>query len=249
MKGIVLTAGRGSRLGAATRDRPKALVRVEGRTLLERQIAALQFAGAQEVGVVVGWKAEAFSGFDVPMFDNPQWATTSMVDSLACASNWLTSSDCLICYGDIVFSRADARRLASTSADLAISYDPAWLAMWRCRFTDPLSDAETFRRDTAGRLVEIGQRAADLSEINGQYLGLLRTTPIGWAEMNRIRNTSPTGRPRDMTDFLNLVVQAQRVPVQTIPVLDPWWEFDIPADLLNGAARIREIDLSERCNG
>jgi len=249
MKGIVLTAGRGSRLGAATEDRPKALVRIEGRTLLDRQIAALQFAGAGEVGVVVGWKAETFSGFSLPMFENPQWATTSMVDSLACASDWLRSSDCLICYGDIIFSRADAHRLASTSADLAISYDPAWLAMWRCRFADPLSDAETFCRDDAGRLVEIGQRAADPSDISGQYLGLLRTTPVGWAEMDQVRNTAPAGRPRDMTDLLNLVVQAQRIPVWTIPVQDPWWEFDIPADLLNGAVRVRAIDLSERCNG
>ncbi|MGY2125096.1 phosphocholine cytidylyltransferase family protein [Nocardia gipuzkoensis] len=246
MKGIVLSAGRGSRLGAVTADRPKSLLNIEGRTLLERQVAALRFAGADEVGVVVGWKAQAFPRDEVVTFHNRDWATTSMVESLACATSWLTREDCLICYGDIVFSAADAHRIGRVRADLAIAYDPEWLDMWRSRFTDPCDDAETFRCDQAGMLLEIGGQPTDVNEVGGQYLGLLRCTPTGWEEMNRVRNGERTGHPRDMTDLLNRVVQARRVPIWTVPVHDPWWEFDTPTDLVVGAARVRALDLADR---
>ena len=49
MKAMVLAAGRGSRLGALTEVRPKALIEVEGRTLLEQVLRRLAEAGATEV--------------------------------------------------------------------------------------------------------------------------------------------------------------------------------------------------------
>lgn len=45
MKGLILAGGRGSRLRPYTDDRPKALVEVGGRSLLDRQVAALRLAG------------------------------------------------------------------------------------------------------------------------------------------------------------------------------------------------------------
>ncbi|NEU56312.1 NTP transferase domain-containing protein [Halorussus sp. MSC15.2] len=57
MRGVILAAGRGSRMGETTDDVPKAFLEVEGRTLYERQRAAL--AGvADAVTVVLGYEAE-----------------------------------------------------------------------------------------------------------------------------------------------------------------------------------------------
>jgi choline kinase len=239
MKGIVLAAGRGSRLGAPTDDRPKALVEVGGRTLLHRQVRALRAAGANEVGCVGGWRADLFTGLDLPLFVNELWSSTSMVESLACASTWLTTSICLVSYGDIVYSAADARRLADADGDVVIAQDPNWLAMWKRRFADPLDDAETFRADRAGRLLEIGYRPQTLDEVQGQYLGLLRFTPAGWDEVIRVTDER---RPRSMTDLLSAVVTRGRIPVETVAVEDPWWEFDEPEDVVIGAEVVRRLD-------
>ena len=40
MTGIILAAGMGTRLGALTQDRPKAMLEFGGRTLLDHQVAA-----------------------------------------------------------------------------------------------------------------------------------------------------------------------------------------------------------------
>jgi len=51
---IILAAGQGLRLAPLTRDRPKALVEIHGRTLLERSVEALAAAGFRRATVVTG---------------------------------------------------------------------------------------------------------------------------------------------------------------------------------------------------
>ena len=53
MKAMILAAGLGTRLRPLTNDRPKALVEVAGRTLLEITIARLREFGVREVIVNV----------------------------------------------------------------------------------------------------------------------------------------------------------------------------------------------------
>ena len=53
MKAMVLAAGLGTRLRPLTNDRPKALVEVGGRTLLEITLARLRTFGVREVIVNV----------------------------------------------------------------------------------------------------------------------------------------------------------------------------------------------------
>jgi L-glutamine-phosphate cytidylyltransferase len=58
MKGVILAAGKGSRLNGTAGDKPKCLVEIGGITLLERQIHALEQAGVDDVVVVVGCQAD-----------------------------------------------------------------------------------------------------------------------------------------------------------------------------------------------
>ena len=57
MKAIILAAGEGIRLRPYTLDRPKCLVELVGKSLLEHQLAALRAAGITDITMVTGYRA------------------------------------------------------------------------------------------------------------------------------------------------------------------------------------------------
>ncbi|WP_298016975.1 phosphocholine cytidylyltransferase family protein [uncultured Castellaniella sp.] len=233
MKAIILAAGRGSRMRRMTDERPKCLVELQGRALLDRQLDALRTAGVEDIGIVTGYRREMLADRGSREFHNPRWAQTNMVASLACAEDWLSQAPCIISYSDIFYGSEAVSSLMASPADLAITYDPDWLDIWQRRFTDPLSDAETFRLHPDGTLMEIGSKPDSVQAVQGQYMGLLRISPAGWAEISRIRKDLPAAE-RDrmhMTGTLQAIIQAGRMPIEAVPYRGTWGEVDSETDL------------------
>src|SRR5262245_15243198 len=82
---ILLAAGCARRLKHLTADRPKCLLEVGGRTLIEHQIAALAAGGVRDVVVVTGYRAEqveALCGATARFVRNPVFDTPTSLYSL-----------------------------------------------------------------------------------------------------------------------------------------------------------------------
>lgn len=234
MKAIILAAGRGSRMKSLTDDRPKCLVELRGKTLLDWQIEALRQAGISEIAIVTGYKRELLSNRELIEFHNSNWAATNMVSSLACANEWLQAEPCIVSYSDIFYEASAVESLMKSTASLAVTYDPHWLKLWEKRFGDPLLDAETFRLHSNKTLAEIGNKPMSVHEVQGQYMGLLRFTPDGWNEVLKIRaNLLSSERDRmHMTGTLQRVIDADRICIEAIPYELSWGEVDSAEDLI-----------------
>jgi L-glutamine-phosphate cytidylyltransferase len=232
MRAIILAAGRGSRMGQLSDERPKCLVEFGGKPLIQRQVAALRAGGAQDVGAVRGYRAEMVDLPDLTYFHNERWAETNMVASLATAAEWLKAGPVIVSYADIFYRHELVRDLAAASGDLVITYDRAWRTLWNRRFADPLADAETFRADASGRLIEIGNKASSIDEIWGQYMGLLKFTPRGWRDVEALLATldAKTRDRLDMTGLLQRLIR-QDVGIETIGTDGQWGEIDNSNDL------------------
>lgn len=241
MRAIILAAGRGSRMGGMTAASPKCLVPLGGRPLLDWQTSALRAAGIERISIVTGWQSEQLANRGAVTFHNSRWAETNMVMSLASAADWLAADGCIVSYSDIFYPVGAVRDLAACSKDIAITYDPNWFALWSRRFADPLADAETFKLDANGRVVEIGKRTSNVELIEGQYMGLLKFTPAGWSLVARfLEGLPPHERDRlDMTGFLQRLIM-QDVGVYAVPVHEPWGEVDSESDLAIYERDIRE---------
>jgi L-glutamine-phosphate cytidylyltransferase len=232
MQALILAAGRGSRMEALVDGRPKCLVELAHKPLIERQIAALRGGGATSIGIVRGYLGDRIKIADAAYFDNPRWSETNMVMSLATAAVWLRTQPVIVSYGDIFYRREVVRALLESTGDLVVAYDRAWRALWTRRFTDPLSDAETFRTDSAGNLVDIGRPTTRIEDIKGQYMGLLKFTPAAW---RLIENVLAPLDPRirdalDMTSLLRRLL-GTGFQIQTLSAESQWGEIDSPADL------------------
>jgi choline kinase len=204
MRAVILAAGRGSRLGPHTEDRPKCMVEIADKPLIRRQIAALRGGGVSSIGIVRGYLADKIDIEDATYFENPRWAGTNMVMSLVAAASWMRSDSVVISYADIFYGRDIVRDLAAASGDLVVAYDRDWRSLWARRFDDPLSDAETFRTDARGNLIDIGRRTTDMNDIQGQYMGLLKFTPEGWRAVEAVL-ASVDQKTRDAMDMTTLL--------------------------------------------
>lgn len=233
MKAIILAAGRGSRMKNLTEERPKCLVELRGKALLDWQLEALHAAGITEIAIVTGYKRELLADRGLTEFHNARWAETNMVSSLACAQDWLQAEPCIVSYSDIFYSPMAVQSLMTCAASLAVTYDPNWLELWTQRFGDPLLDAETFRLTPEHSLVEIGNKPTSVNEVQGQYMGLLRFTPEGWVEVMRIRSglTVEQCDKMHMTGTLQKVIDAGRVEIAAVPYTGEWGEVDCANDL------------------
>jgi len=245
MRAVILAAGRGSRMGHLGDDRPKCFVELEGRKLIERQVAALRRGGVGEIGLVRGYRGEMIDFPGLSYFANDRWAETNMVISLAAAAPLLRSGPVIVSYADIFYRSELVRGLANAPGQLVISYDRAWRRLWTRRFADPLSDAETFRIDAEGQLLEIGGKTTRIEDIEGQYMGLLKLTPTAWRAVEALLGNldAPTRDRLDMTGLLRGLLARKMLPIGTFGTYGQWGEIDSSADLALYKNMVREGEL------
>jgi choline kinase len=245
MRGVILAAGRGSRLGSLGDGRPKCLVELAGKPLIERQVAALRRGGVDEVAVVRGYRADMIELHGLCYFANERWAETNMVMSLVAAAPWLHAGPVVVSYADIFYRSELVRGLASAPGELVVAYDRAWRQLWTRRFADPLADAETFRINDAGQLLEIGGKTTRIEEIEGQYIGLLKFTPAAWSAVEALLGTldAPVRDRLDMTGLLRRLLAQRVLPVGTFGTDGQWGEIDNPEDVLLYEEMVRRGEL------
>jgi choline kinase len=242
VKAIVLAAGEGSRLRPYTDDRPKCLVELGGRTLLDWQLQALRACRIPDIVVITGYRAGQVTPAGVRTRVNPRFRETNMVHTLWCAEAELTG-EVVVAYADILYEPRLVLALLAEPHDLSVVVDRRWEPYWRARFGDPLEDAETLRIDPGGRILKIGQVPRGLDEIDGRYVGLLRFKGAGLEALKSFygaaaalaaRGGDPWGLPRPfenayMTDLLQaLIVAGHRV--QAVPTEGGWLEIDTARD-------------------
>src|SRR3954468_16355016 len=122
MKGIILAAGKGSRLNGTAGDKPKCLVETGGLTLIERQMQVLERAGVDDIAVVVGCQADRVRttcGQGVAYVENSRFAETNSLYSLWTARALLYEGF-VVLNCDVLFHPALLDDLLTTHHDAAL---------------------------------------------------------------------------------------------------------------------------------
>ena len=118
MKVIILAAGQGTRLRPLTDDRPKCMVEVNGKSIIERQLAVMHTCGIkdEDITIVAGYRGDVlqqkFQDTKMDIIINEDYETTNMVCSLMCARELMESQDdIMISYGDIIYEETVLRSI------------------------------------------------------------------------------------------------------------------------------------------
>jgi L-glutamine-phosphate cytidylyltransferase len=250
-KAIILAAGEGTRLRPYTLERPKCLVEVDGRSLLDRQVDVLHVEGVESIVVVGGYMAGTLARPGIELRINPRYADTNMVWTAFCVEQELVG-DVVLAYGDIVYSRQVLQALLQSTADIAVTIDLDWEGYWRARNDDPLLDAETLKLAADGRILELGKKPTGLADIQGQYMGLMKFTDTGTAVLKRVFNEGREGgvlggktvEKAYMTDLLQAVIDAG-YSIYSVPVHGGWVEVDTVSDLHAAITKSRLATIAQ----
>ena len=125
MKVIILAAGRGKRLGHYTKEIPKPLIDINGKSIIERQIELFKKNGITEIFVVRGYKKEKFCMEGITFIDNEDFANTNQLASLVLAQNRI-SGNALILYGDLLFEQSILDQILMSNSDISVTIDLKW---------------------------------------------------------------------------------------------------------------------------
>jgi choline kinase len=238
IRAIILAAGRGSRLHPYTEKAPKCLTEFGGVSLIERQITTLRAAGIKNIVIATGYLAEMLERPDTRRVHNPDWADTNMVETLFAANNEF-GDDMLVCYADIVYEKRLIDSLLASPAEISVAINTDWRPLWEVRFSDPLEDAESLKIAKDGRILEIGEPAQNIDEIEGQFTGLMRFRGMGISILRRAYESIHTvrrpwqmhrsARKAYMTDLLmEIILSGERV--MAVPNKGGWLEIDTVRD-------------------
>lgn len=238
-RALILAAGQGTRLRPLTDDRPKCLVPLLGKSLLERQAHTLREAGITEIQVATGYRCELIRqlGFDTSF--NSRFADTNMVETLFSARTFIErEGDLVIAYGDIVYQLDNLQAVLACDDEIALMIDAQWRDLWSLRRADPLTDAETLVIDGEGYVTELGNRPDGYERIQGQYTGLIKVRSdkiedfVGFYE-NLDRRITYGGKNFEnmyMTSFLQCLIDSGW-KAKAVLVNGGWLEIDSVEDL------------------
>lgn len=232
---FILCAGEGKRLRPYTENQPKCLVPYKGKPLLQYQLDVFKELGLNDIVLIGGYRHEALPK-NFPIIYNEFYATTNMVYSLFCANDFMNESvNWIISYGDIIYHPSVLQALLEAKHPYNVVTDIDWQNYWSNRMENPLEDAETFRwNQETHQIFELGKKPKSLTEIQGQYIGLLKISATATKTFKQAyKNFSQQFKNYKnayMTDFLQYLID-KKFPIFGVPIHNQWAEFDTTADL------------------
>lgn len=125
MRAIILAAGAGTRLQPLTDNRPKCLVTLAGKPLLNYQMEALHAVGVDDIVLVVGCKAEqvrAHCGQRARYIENADYLQTNSIYSLYLAAEEL-DDDTFLFNCDILFQPQVLKRMVDAPYPNVVAAD------------------------------------------------------------------------------------------------------------------------------
>ena len=125
MQAVILAAGMGKRLKEHTSDKTKCMVKIGGKTIIERGLRILDDKNFSRIVIVTGYKHEGLTshvdslGLKTPVvyINNDEYETTSNLYSLSLAGEYLEADDTLIIESDILYESAVVDRILESDEE------------------------------------------------------------------------------------------------------------------------------------
>lgn len=190
---LILAAGKGTRMGRLTDDRPKPLLTVARVPILEHVLQGLASTGIRRAVVITGYLAERVesyfgdgAGVGLSLTYRRQESQTGTAKAALLARDDMAPTPFVMSFGDILCARSNYRALAEAFAsclcDALLGLNPV---------DDPWEGAAVYRDgDRVTRIIEKPPRGTSTTKWNNA--GVMVLTPQVWPILEQL-GPSPRG--------------------------------------------------------
>ena len=240
MKAIIIAAGDGSRLGNLTKDLPKPLVDVNGKSIIERQISTFKKNGIDEIVVIIGPNKNKFQLNDVEYIFDKNFHEHEQLGSLMAASKHF-QNDIVISFGDVMVDNKIMKQIVESTYDIGVAIDLNWEKNYANRTQHPKSEAD-LALIKSNKLTKIKKNLDYVENYQlGEFLGIVKLSDNGCKLLlksyDEIRNDE-NGRFHDaesstkayLTDMIQELIDS-KIEVKPIFISGKWCEIDTIEDL------------------
>ena len=156
-----------------------------------------------------------------------------MVYTLFNALKNINDSDVIVTYSDIIYDKANLKRLLNKKDDISTLVDFKWKKIW-IKKNKLFSDSESLKINK-GKIIELGKPTKDIKKIDGRYVGVIKMSKnilpdikdLYWKSLEK---NSSKFKKIDMTNFLNFLIK-KRYDLNYVKLSGNWNEYDDFVDL------------------
>jgi len=183
---IILAASRGRGMDELTRDRPKVMIPVAGKTVLRRLVDKFKAQGINDITVVGGYHSEAIDVQGARTVVNDAWESSDELVSLSCALE-AVADDTVLIYGDLLFRTYILNNLMDWDSDLLVVVDSSPLDEARgnkndLAFCSAPDDRAMYQQKVSLERIS-SDRDWDDRKPAGRWIGMLRASGEGRAQV------------------------------------------------------------------
>lgn len=241
MQAIIIAAGPSSRLRPFTEDTPKTLLKIEGKTILQRILECFRNCGINDIAIVRGYKKEEITLPNITYFDNDNYENNNILESMFYAEKAMDEGF-IFSYCDILYSKEVVQKLLEAPHDINLIIDTAWAKRYEGRTDHPTDEAELALVENG--LVSRLSKFYNPDVAYGEFIGLAKFSKKGAEILRRNYYRSKEnktckfeGRFHDATNFelayLTDMVQElifRGFPVHSVDIEGEWVEIDTAQD-------------------
>lgn len=229
MQLILLAAGKGTRLPRKFRSKPKCLVKINNKNLLDYNLKF--FNNFKKKIIITGFKSHYLKKFikeqNFIEVKNKKFSNTNMVYSAFSCHN-LIKEDVVICYSDIIFDSKIYKILKEKKNLIPLKKN--WLEVWKKRMNlnQIKNDAEDIEVKN-NKLISIGGKILNkLPKI--QYMGLIKLKLKDYHVLKRFFFNKRLNKV-SFTEFINLSIKEKLITFKIKITNRRWYEIDTSNDI------------------
>jgi len=230
MKAVILAAGEGVRLQPVTSTRPKHLIKVGGRPILEHCLNVLKSSGIDEAVIVVHYMADQIRqhfgngekfGLRIEYVEQKTIAGTG--NAVSAVEPYVKDAFLLV-YGDLLFTTEAVKKVITLHQK---EKPVATLAVVPVGRPENYGIVELENEMQIKRIIEKPKREETLSNLANAGIYVFSTEIFG-----KIRETSASIRGElEITDAISLLLNEKTILASKLS-LDDWMDIGRPWDLL-----------------